>query len=99
MTSQCGVGGSRETSPSLICAQNGHFRIDVIMQWSIILCCPLHLLSCSYRTIFHLLFLRFDCLKTSQNALNFGMKCSKLCRFLGRSPIPRWGPYDAPQTP
>ena len=30
-------------------------------------------------------------LTTSQNALHFGMKCSKLRRFLGLRPIPRWG--------
>src|SRR6218665_2387444 len=35
-------------------------------------------------------------LTTSQNALHFGMKCSKLCRFLGLCPRPRWGAYDAP---
>src|SRR6218665_1729326 len=29
-------------------------------------------------------------LTTSQNALHFGVKCSKLRRFLGRSPRPRW---------
>src|SRR6218665_1103276 len=30
-------------------------------------------------------------LKTSQNALHFGMKCSKLRRLLGLRPRPRWG--------
>src|SRR6218665_4120465 len=38
-------------------------------------------------------------LTTSQNALHFGMKCSKLCRFLGLRPRPRWGAYDAPPYP
>src|SRR6218665_4138480 len=30
-------------------------------------------------------------LTTSQNALHFGMKCSKSLRFLGLRPRPRWG--------
>src|SRR6218665_706735 len=38
-------------------------------------------------------------LATSQNALNFGMKCSKLCRFLGLCPRPRWGAYDGAPDP
>src|SRR6218665_663477 len=38
-------------------------------------------------------------LTTSQNALHFGMKCSKLRRFLGPRPRPPWGAYDAPPTP
>src|SRR6218665_831184 len=38
-------------------------------------------------------------LTTSQNALNFGMKCSKLCRFLGLRPRPRWEAYGAPPDP
>src|SRR6218665_1701324 len=35
-------------------------------------------------------------LTTSQNALHFGIKCSKLRRFLGLRPRPRWGAYDTP---
>jgi len=38
-------------------------------------------------------------LATSQNALHFVMKCSKLRRFLGLRPRPRWGAYDAPSDP
>src|SRR6218665_4044212 len=38
-------------------------------------------------------------LTTSQNALHFGIKCSKLCRFLGLRPRPRWGADDAPPDP
>jgi len=57
------MGGSRETWPSLIWVQNGHFRSDVIMQWSLILCCSLYLLSCSYRTLFaiHWFYLNLGC--------------------------------------
>src|SRR6218665_4124585 len=38
-------------------------------------------------------------LTTSQNALHFGIKCSKLRRLLGLRPRPRWGAYDAPSDP
>jgi len=38
-------------------------------------------------------------LTTSQNALHFGMKCSKLRRFLGLRPRPAGGAYDAPSDP
>src|SRR6218665_572233 len=38
-------------------------------------------------------------LTTSQNALHFGMKCSKSRRLLGLRPRPRWGAYDAPPDP
>ena len=71
MTSQCGgwgmVCGSRETWPSMIWVQNGHFWIDVIMQWSLILCCTfscsIYLLSWSYRTLFtiHWFYLNLCC--------------------------------------
>src|SRR6218665_3267808 len=38
-------------------------------------------------------------LTTSQNALHFGMKCSKSRRFLGLRLRPRWGAYNAPPNP
>ena len=38
-------------------------------------------------------------LTISQNILHFGIKCSKLCRFLGPHHRPRWGAYDAPPDP
>src|SRR6218665_2474673 len=38
-------------------------------------------------------------LTTSQNALHFGVKYSKLRWFLGLRPTPRWGAYDAPSNP
>src|SRR6218665_1896015 len=42
-------------------------------------------------TIFSISLLKNMRLTTSQNALHFGMKCSKLCRLLGLCPRPRWG--------
>src|SRR6218665_1698424 len=50
------------------------------------------------KNFFHLLF--FDLIvKTSQNALHFGVKCSKLRWFLGLRPRLRWGAYNAPPGP
>src|SRR6218665_1605473 len=53
------------------------------------------------KNFFHLLFFRFDCYKnrkltTSENALHFGMKCSKLRGFWGSATDPAVGAYDAP---
>src|SRR6218665_3853537 len=43
-----------------------------------------------HQLFFSILLLQNRKLTTSENALHFGMKCSKLRRFLGIRPRPRW---------
>ena len=60
-----------------------------------------HLLSSFIYDFFNLIIkiIKIWDLTTSQNALHFGMKCSKLRRFLGLRPRPAGGAYDAPSDP